>query len=124
VGGTAEQHYNAAVTSSIVNDWGGTPAEAQAYLAQSSVAFNTATWQERIGEQKWIALYNQPVEGWKEWRRLDYPKLTKPALARTDIPLRFTYPIQEANLNSTNYQAAATAMGGDKVTSRIFWDVK
>jgi hypothetical protein len=122
--GTAAEHYNRAITSSIVNDWGGTPEEVQAYLAQPAVAFNAANWQESIGIQKWIALYNQPVEGWKEWRRLDYPVLTKPALARTDIPRRFPYPIQEANLNSTNYQAAAAAMGGDLVTSRIFWDVR
>ena len=87
------------------------------------MAFNTGIWQERIGIQKWIALHNQPVEGWKEWRRLDYPVLEKPALARTDIPLRFPYPIQEVNLNNANYQTAAAAMGGDEVTSRIFWDV-
>jgi hypothetical protein len=121
---TAAEHYNLAITNSIVNDWGGTAAEAQAYLAQPGAAFNSTNWKESIGTQKWIALYNQPVEGWKEWRRLDYPKLTKPALARTDIPLRFTYPIQEANLNSTNYQAAATAMGGDAVTTPVFWDLK
>jgi Starch-binding associating with outer membrane len=124
VGGTAVDHYNKAITNSIVTDWGGTTGEALAYLAQPSVAFNAANWRESIGIQKWIALYNQPVEGWKEWRRLDYPVLTKPALARTDIPLRFPYPIQEANLNEANYQAAATAMGGDVVTSRIFWDVQ
>ncbi|MGV3505142.1 MAG: SusD/RagB family nutrient-binding outer membrane lipoprotein [Adhaeribacter sp.] len=120
---TAISHYNKAITNSIVSDWGGTPAEAVAYLARAGVAFNPANWQESLGTQKWIALYNQPVEGWKEWRRLDYPQLTKPPLARTDIPLRFTYPIQEANLNNANYTAASTAMGGDEVTSRIFWDI-
>jgi hypothetical protein len=121
---TAAGHYNKAITSSIVNDWGGTIAEAQTYLAQPTVMFNTGIWQERIGIQKWIALHNQPVEGWKEWRRLDYPVLEKPALARTDIPLRFPYPIQEVNLNNANYQTAAAAMGGDEVTSKIFWDVR
>ncbi|MEP7233581.1 MAG: hypothetical protein ABI691_25195 [Ginsengibacter sp.] len=25
--------------------------------------------------------------------------------------------------NTANYQAAAAAMGGDKLTSRVFWDI-
>jgi hypothetical protein len=123
-GGTAAEHYNRAITNSIVVDWRGTTEEAATYLAQPEVQLNATNWRESLGIQKWIALHNQPVEGWKEWRRLDYPKLPKPALARTDIPLRFPYPVQEAGLNQANYQAAATAMGGDEVTSHIFWDVQ
>jgi hypothetical protein len=37
--------------------------------------------------------------------------------------LRFTYPVQEQNLNVTNYNAATAAIGGDNVATRIFWDV-
>ncbi|MCE7064980.1 SusD/RagB family nutrient-binding outer membrane lipoprotein [Dyadobacter sp. CY326] len=124
VPGVAKDHYNKAVTSSIVADWGGTAAEAAAYLAKPAVAFDAANWKKNIGTQKWIALYNQPVEGWKEWRRLDFPVLVKPALAQSEMPLRFPYPFTEQNLNNANYRAAATAMGGDLVTSRIFWDLK
>ncbi|KAA3439260.1 SusD/RagB family nutrient-binding outer membrane lipoprotein [Rufibacter hautae] len=122
VPGTAEEHYTAAVTSSIVNDWGGTAAEATAYLQQPEVMLNTANWRESLGMQKWIALYNQPVEGWKEWRRLDYPQLEAPPLAQSEIPLRFPYPSTEQNLNNANYAAAASAIGGDVVTTRVFWD--
>lgn len=39
-----------------------------------------------------------------------------------DILLRFPYPFEERELNSENYAAAAAAMGGDKASSRIFWD--
>jgi hypothetical protein len=123
VGGTAMAHYNAGVTASIL-EWGGTTAEATAYLAQPAVNYSTATgdWKRKIGFQKWIALYNQPVEGWKEWRRLDSPKLVKPTDARSEIPLRLTYPIVESNLNKESYTAAAAAIGGDVVTSKVFWD--
>jgi hypothetical protein len=45
VAGTAEQHYNNAITASIIA-WGGTAADAAAYLAQPAVAYSTAagTW--------------------------------------------------------------------------------
>lgn len=123
VNGTAIEHYNAGVTASITQ-WGGTAAEAVTYLAQPSVSYLTATgdYKQKIGTQKWIALYGQPTQAWTEWRRLDAPALVKPAAAISEIPLRLPYPSTEANLNTTNYKAAATAMGGDIVTSRIFWD--
>ncbi|QNF33685.1 SusD/RagB family nutrient-binding outer membrane lipoprotein [Adhaeribacter swui] len=123
VAGTAEAHYNAAVTASIT-EWGGSAADAATYLEKSAVAYNTAAgdWKQKIGTQKWIALYSQPTQAWTEWRRLDAPNLVKPAAAISEIPLRLPYPTTEANLNTTNYAAAASAMGGDVVTSRIFWD--
>lgn len=123
VGGTAAAHYNAGVTASIL-EWGGTSAEATGYLAQPSVNYATApgTFKQKIGTQKWIALYSQPTQAWTEWRRLDAPNLEKPAAAISAIPLRFPYPTTEANLNTTNYEAAAAAMGGDAVTSKVFWD--
>ncbi|HEV7620975.1 MAG TPA: SusD/RagB family nutrient-binding outer membrane lipoprotein [Flavisolibacter sp.] len=122
VGGTAVQHYNNAITASITY-WGGTTAQATAYLAQPAVAFNPATWKKQIGEQKWLALYNRGWDEWIEWRRLDYPQLVAPSTANSVIPLRFTYPIPEQNLNTANYNAASTAIGGDKVSTKLFWDV-
>ena len=123
VGGTVADHYNAAVKASIL-EWGGTSDAADTYLAQPSVAYATASgdYKEKIGVQKWISLYNQPTEAYKEWRRLDYPKLTKPSTAVSDIPLRYTYPVVEQSVNGTNYSAAAAAIGGDEVTTALFWD--
>jgi len=123
VEGTATEHYNKAVTASIM-EWGGTEAEATAYLAQPSVAYATAPgdYKQKIGTQEWIALYNQPTQAWTEWRRLDTPNLVKPEKAITAIPLRLPYPTTEANLNVTNYKAAAAAIGGDEVTTKVFWD--
>ncbi len=123
VNGTATSHYEAGVTASILQ-WGGSAADAATYLAQPTVAYATAagTYKQKIGTQAWIALYNQPVQAWTEWRRLDYPRLTAPVDALSPIPLRLTYPSVELNLNSTNYAAAVAAIGGDKVDTKIFWD--
>lgn len=122
VPGTAALHYQNAVTASILW-WGGTTAQATAYLAQPAVVYNPAMWQQRIGIQKYLALYNRGWEEWIEWRRLDYPQLVKPSSAMSVIPLRFTYPVPEQNVNTTNYKAAVTAMGGqDLVSTKLFWD--
>nr|WP_323755017.1 SusD/RagB family nutrient-binding outer membrane lipoprotein [Pedobacter lusitanus] len=121
--GSAETHYNNAVTASILY-WGGTAAEAAAYLARPDVAYATASgsWKEKLGVQKWISLYSRPFNGWTELRRLDYPKVTPPVSARSTFPARFPYPNNEQQLNGTNYAAAAAAIGGDKVTTKLFWD--
>jgi hypothetical protein len=125
VAGTAEQHYNNAITASI-NNWGGTAADAANYLAQPGVAYTTAPaaggWRQKIGFQKWIALYNRPFEGWTEIRRLDYPKLTPVVKAVSGFPNRFPYPGNEQQLNNANYTTAAAKMGGDKVEFKLFWD--
>jgi hypothetical protein len=124
VGGTAMEHYNKGVTASILY-WGGTVAEATAYLAQPSVNYLTAaaTWREKIGIQKWIALYNRGIDAWIEWRRLDYPQLSPAIDAVSDIPLRYPYPVNEQNVNTSNYNAASTAIGGDDVTTQLWWDI-
>lgn len=121
--GTAAEHYNNAVTASI-EEWGGTAASATAYLAQPSVAYATAagTYKEKIGNQKWIALYERGHDAWTEWRRLDAPKLIAPSGADSDIPLRYPYPVSEQNVNGKNYADAAAAIGGDVVDTKLWFD--
>ena len=123
VNGTAESHYNNAITASILY-WGGTAAEASAYLARPDVAYTTAagSWKEKIGTQKWIALYNRSFNSWTELRRLDYPKITPPVNAKSGFPNRLTYPANEQQLNGENYRQAASAVGGDRVETKLFWD--
>jgi hypothetical protein len=55
---------------------------------------------------------------------LDFEGL-KPLPGDTDItiPLRLVYPLEEAQLNGQNVSAAATAIGGDEVTTKLFWDM-
>jgi hypothetical protein len=123
-GGTAASHYAAAVTASIV-DWGGTAGQAASYLANPAVNYATAagTYKEKIGRQKYIALYNRGFDAWTEQRRLDYPRLVAPATALSGYPNRYTYPVNEQNLNSGSFSAAAGLMtGGDLVENKLFWD--
>ena len=122
--GTAAEHYENAIEANIIL-WGGTQAEADAYLAQPSVAYATATgdWKNKIGTQKWIALYDKPFDGWVEYRRLDAPTLPAVSGAVTGFPNRFLYPSSEGQLNPSNYAAAGSAIGGDEVETKLFWDI-
>ena len=124
VGGTAAEHYEAGIRASM-DYWEVPTADQDTYIASAAVAYATATgdWKQKIGTQKWLALYNRGLEGWTEWRRLDYPILiVPPGLTYSDIPVRFPFPVQEQNLNTANWQAAASAVGGDNVKTKLFWD--
>ncbi len=129
VGGTAQDHYNNGVTASI-GFWtglNGTPGDAAAYLAQPDVDYNTAPgdWKQKIGVQKWIALFDQGVQGWVEWRRLGFSKLLLPAdgvLEGSGIPRRMKYPVLEQTLNSASYSAAVANQGPDNQDTRMWWD--
>jgi hypothetical protein len=123
VGGTAAGHYDNAIKASITY-WGGTDAEATAYLGQSAVAYATAAgnWKQKIGTQKWYALYNRGFEAWTEWRKFDYPVLVAPPDANSDIPKRYTYPVAEQTLNAAQWTAASAAIGGDDVATKLFFD--
>ncbi len=127
VGQSAEEWYNQAVTSSILF-WNGTQEEADAYLAEPDVNYQTAPgeWREKIGVQEWIAFYSRGLEGWTTWRRLDAPTFNiPPSISSEDqIPVRFTYPISEQTLNSANYNSASDAIGDDLLTTPLFWDIQ
>lgn len=125
VGGSAESYYNMGIESSILS-WGGSQDEVDAYLAQANVAYGTATgdWKQKIGTQAWLALYTRGLEGYTSWRRLDYPilNIAQSITNYNEIPTRFTYPIREQTLNADNYAAAAAAVGGDELTTKLYWD--
>jgi len=125
VGGTPGSHYTAGITASI-EEWGGTPAAAAAYLALPSVSYATAAgdWKQKIGKQAWIALFSRGYDAWTEWRRLDAPNLILPVDAVSGIPLRFTYTFEEPLLNKANYQAAVAAIPGgqDVVEAKLWFD--
>lgn len=124
VSGTAADHYDAAITESILY-WGGTADDATTYLA--GVPYDAGAWQQSIGTQKWLALYNRGIEAWAEWRRLDYPELNIPeGMSYRDIPKRMPYPYDESKQNKANYDAAVNTLElapTDDHKSKLFWDV-
>ncbi|MBO9636160.1 MAG: SusD/RagB family nutrient-binding outer membrane lipoprotein [Chitinophagaceae bacterium] len=122
VGGTAKEHYDKAVTASILF-WNGTADEAADYLAQPEIDYASATpWREKIGLQKWLAFYNRPWDGWIDWRKFDYPALVAGPDANSDIPVRYSYPVNEQNVNTKNWEQASKAIGGDDVSTKLWWD--
>jgi hypothetical protein len=124
VGGSAASHYNSAITASL-NYWNVSAGDIATYLANPSVNYASATgnWKQKIGEQAYLALYNRGFEAWTSYRRLDFPVLTAPLdAAISEVPKRYTYPAAEQTLNATNNSAAAAAIGGDKMTTKLFWD--
>lgn len=119
--GDAATHYNNAVTASI-EEWGGSAADATTYLAQAGVTFDAATAASQIGMQKWIAMYSNPFEAYAAVRQYDVP-MAVAAVAGTTTPARYSYPLDEYSLNTTNVDAAASKFGGDDTMSKIFWDM-
>jgi hypothetical protein len=120
----AETHYNNAILASM-KYWGVADTAAANYLARPEVAYSTATgtYKEKIGNQKWLGLFDRGVESWAEWRRLDFPILNPPVdMEYSDIPVRMPYPYNENKMNKANYDAASAAIGGDKATTKLFWD--
>lgn len=120
VGGDAETHYNAAITASM-EYWGVADGEISDYLSQSDVAYDGSVMQ--FATQFWIAMFDNPAEGWSVWRLYDEPTLNIPTDTGNAVPLRYTYPVDEQNLNNANYIDAATAIGGDDTQTPVFWDV-
>lgn len=129
VPGTAEDHYNNGVTSSIIY-WGGTAEDATAYLEQPKVKYSSAIagssaaipWKEVIGTQKWLSLFNRGMEAWTSIRLLDFPAMAVPTDAKSGYPNRYTYPIVEQTLNGVSYNEASTAIGEDTAEQQLFWD--
>lgn len=118
---TAASFYNKGITASF--DYWGT-SDVATYLLNPDVNYATApgTWKVKIGTQLWLAMYNRGYEAWTAWRTYDFPGFNLPAVSEDPVPTRYTYPINEQNLNKTNYTAASTAIGGDNQTTKVFWD--
>ncbi|WP_372918083.1 SusD/RagB family nutrient-binding outer membrane lipoprotein [Salegentibacter sp.] len=115
----AEGYYEEAITASM-EYWLGEDVDASGYLSQSEVAYDGSM--EQLGTQFWIAMFDNPVEGWSVWRKFDAPELNLPEESGNPVPLRYTYPVNEQNLNEDNYDAAASAIGGDDQQTPLFWD--
>lgn len=87
--------------------------------------YTTAEKMELIGTQKWLAMFDQGLQSWFEWRRIGYPVLTpaEDGLNGGLIPVRVSYPTDEAGRNPTNLAAGVALLGGaDNLNSRVWWD--
>ena len=99
----------------------------ESYFAQSVVAYEGTAEEklEKIGTQKWLALYFTGMEGWYDWRRTGYPEIVPgPAAFINTVPVRYMYPGSAQALNEENYKVAVARQGEDAITTRVWWDVK
>lgn len=122
--GSAAEWYHKGIRASQ-EAWWVDAADIDAYLARPDVNYDTApgTWKEKIGKQKWLALFLQGEQAWFEWRRLDFGILQPPP-GLDFIATRYVYPDMEQILNKASYDEAVSRLpGGDKVTSKVWWDV-
>jgi hypothetical protein len=97
-----------------------------AYIADPAVAFNAPDALEQINTQYWIVNIKNGTEAYANFRRSGYPALT-PNSYNTKLGggfvRRLSYPDAEGSANSKNYTAASSAIGGDNLVSRVFWDI-
>lgn len=85
-----------------------------------------ATALTQVLEQKWIACFGQGIEGWTEQRRTGIPAMKAPATNYNNgmIPTRLPFPSSEENLNTDNFKAALTQMGGTNTMQLKLWWAK
>lgn len=125
IAGSAADFYQSAIEASW-QQWGVYDAADYAnYMSNTEVVYNSAEWEEKIGKQKWVALFPYGYEAWGEWRRLAYPELTPHAFALNqsgEIPVRQTYPTSEAQINTEAYEDAVAKQGPDTPDNYLWWD--
>ncbi|WP_202928017.1 SusD/RagB family nutrient-binding outer membrane lipoprotein [Cyclobacterium salsum] len=97
------------------------------YYSQQDVAYTGSQQEklEKIGTQKWLALFFNGLEGWFDWRRTGIPEIEPgPAAYIETVPVRFMYPTGVQALNKENYEQAVSVQGQDRITTRVWWDVE
>ena len=101
-------------------------ADQNAYITQSNVAYNPANALTLINTQYWISNFGYSMEAFANFRRTGIPALA-PNNYNNNLNggfiRRFSYPDVEASRNSKNFAAASAAIGGDVLTTRVFWDI-
>ncbi|AEM69634.1 hypothetical protein Murru_0584 [Allomuricauda ruestringensis DSM 13258] len=115
----AQTFYEKGVTANF-EYWGvDLPAD---YLTSSGVAFDNSL--ETIMTQKYINLFYTDYQGFIEYKRTGFPATIEPGPdAFYDVyPSRFEYPSNEESLNNANYTEAANRIGGDQITTKVWWE--
>jgi len=142
---SASDHYNngvaAAITQYQIYPGGNTTAaQASAYVTSNPLSAIEASALNQINTEYWKCTFMDEYETWANWRRTSTGSVTTgqasgyPALVPTNYPGNFTsgtiprrmqYPADQSFSNLTNYQAAVARLtGGDKQTSRMWWDTQ
>ncbi|CAN5180152.1 SusD/RagB family nutrient-binding outer membrane lipoprotein [soil metagenome] len=103
-------------------------ADKEAYVAANPLTPGSEL--QQINTQYWISSFLNGPEAFANFRRSGYPALTPNPYGQPnnpDVPngtfiRRLTYPNSELSVNTDNVNAAVTAQGGDKLSTRVWWD--
>ncbi len=131
--GDAEEHYHNGVIAAIteLSAYGDEGAisddDAEAYC--EAHPYVAAKGLEMINTQFWATTFFNEYEAWANYRRTGYPALVPVTYPGSQspgaIPRRMAYSTVDKQVNTANYNAAVADLpGGDKITSRMWWDVK
>lgn len=79
---------------------------------------------KKIVEQKWVAMFDQGLQAWFEWRRTNIPQLVPAEDGLNDgkIPVRIRYSSEEYSRNGTQLKEAVDRQGVDDLNTRVWWD--
>jgi hypothetical protein len=137
VGGTAATHYTNGVVAALTSlaemgaDLTISSGTATTYAATHPLNVTTTDASlKQINEQYWATcgLEFNYIQSYFNWKRSGYPVLTPVVytgnFSQGTIPRRQPYPVNEVALNGASYnEAVGRLTGGDKFTSRVWWDV-
>ncbi|MCI0920086.1 SusD/RagB family nutrient-binding outer membrane lipoprotein [Sphingobacterium rhinopitheci] len=122
----AIDYYNKGVQSSI-EMWGATvPVN---YFDNPKVAIQQSDSQttilKKIHLQKYYTLMFTDFQQWFEYRRTGFLDLYTGVSLQNDgkMPVRLSYPLITQSLNKANYETAISRIGGDKISSQMWWQV-
>jgi len=98
---------------------------ASAYLKTNKYDRNAAL--QMINTQFWIATFLNEYEAWANYRRTGFPVLNPTTYPISQspgaVPRRMQYSTVDKQVNPDNYNIAVKGLtGGDKITSRMWWD--
>jgi hypothetical protein len=131
-GGDPEDHYNKGVKAAMqmynIFDPSFIVSDAEVYVYLTEHPFDPANGLEMIATQYWAATFLNFFETFANWRRTGFPTLTPVNYPGNHsggtIPRRLIYDVGggEGAVNFENVQAAIDRIGGNYITTRVWWD--
>ncbi len=135
---TAEEYYTAGIfgsynqyaddivanTASLMGITATIDELADDYMVNGGAAWDSENALEKIATEKWLAMFEQGLQSWFEWRRTGFPVLT-PAVDGANagkIPVRVPYPTDDYATNPANVKAAVAIQGVDDLNTKVWWN--
>jgi len=126
--GTVQAYYDAGVTLHMQQmasyDAGCTVAAGDITTYLTNNPFDPAKALEQIGTQYWIASFLNGPEAFANYRRTGFPALDPNPYPGKEVAFifRLTYPNSEQSVNTTNFNAAISRQGPDKLDTKVWWN--